>query len=117
MLDPLEMVWLDRLNLLKSGHLLDTTLLKLVIILPVNLLAFFKQSEDVFERKKASCGCNFGQVAKHSTADQGVRFESHFCRDLRVLNSNTWTPKRIIYTSFELFPIWIDVLHVKYILK
>ena len=37
LLDPLEMVWLDRLNLLKSGHLLDTTLLKLVMILPVNL--------------------------------------------------------------------------------
>ena len=41
LLDPLEIVWLDRLNLLKSGHLLDTTLLKLVIILPVNLQAFF----------------------------------------------------------------------------
>ena len=37
LLDPLEIVWLDRLNLLKSGHLLDTTLLKLVMILPVNL--------------------------------------------------------------------------------
>ena len=36
LLDPLEIVWLDRLNLLKSGHLLDTTLLKLMI-LPVNL--------------------------------------------------------------------------------